>query len=81
MCVCVCVCVCIFIIYISPLMYFTYLFAYIYIYIYIYIYKGNCREINFSFDGNEIPTIHKKVLSVSVAATPYHLLIDIVGRT
>ena len=45
------------------------------------IIKGNCREIKFSVDGNEIPTIRKKALRVSVAATPYHLLVDIVGRT
>ena len=43
--------------------------------------KGNCREIKFSVDENEIPTICKKALRASVAATPYHLLIDIVGRT
>ena len=24
------------------------------------IIKGNCREIKFSVDGNEIPTVHKK---------------------
>ena len=45
------------------------------------IIKGNCREINFSIDGNEITTIwEKSVKSLSpYTATPYHLLIDIVG--
>ena len=43
--------------------------------------KGNCKEIKFSVNGNEIHTTRKKALRVLVAATPYHLLIDIVGRT
>ena len=38
--------------------------------------KGNCKEIKFSVSGSE-----KKALRVSVAATPYHLLIDVVCRT
>ena len=46
------------------------------------IIKRNCREIKFSVDGNEIPSIReKKALKVSVAATPYYLLIDIVDKT
>ena len=46
------------------------------------IIKGNCREIKISFDGNKIPTIHEKnPLRALVTAIPYHLLIDIVGRT
>ena len=43
--------------------------------------RGNCKEIKFSVSGNEIPWSAKKALRISVAATPYHLLIDIGGRT
>ena len=45
------------------------------------IIKGNYKEITFFADGNDIPTIHEKMLSASIAATPCHLMIDIVVRT
>ena len=44
------------------------------------IIKGNCKEIKFSVDEKEIPIIREKILRASISATPYHLLIDIVGR-
>ena len=40
--------------------------------------KGNCKEIKFSIDGNEILTIREKSAK---SLAPYHLLIDIVGKT
>ena len=44
--------------------------------------KGNCKEIKFFYQWKRNPyDPRKKALRVSVAATPYHLLIDIVGRT
>ena len=39
------------------------------------------KEIEFSVDGHEIATIHKKAFRASVTFNPYHLLIDVIGRT
>ena len=45
--------------------------------------KGNCKKKKQSFLSVETKSLRsvKKALRVSVAATPYHLLIDIAGRT
>ena len=45
------------------------------------IIKGNYRQIKFSVDGTKSLQSGKNALSVLVAATPQHILIDIVVST